>query len=590
MGLAPPAGPLEGRHQKERIFGRQVHNIDSIEISEMNNKLLFRYSFISALIIYFFTFRCLVTCGATDTVNIKTESSSPAAQQLVAEILAAYGGEKKFRQIYEQGCHGFGKYTQISSLSGAANNFDVEIFNKGDKIREEMKVLGEPLIGGFDGKRSWLKQGGEVIEDNPGNRDQTREEIEHGLQLLLKLPAKTTLLELRENNNPALTNCQALAVRTADGIATLIYADKKTHLISCTEFIGLDEEQGVPVTRSFHYEDYRPFSGTMLPYKTVNYSGDKKVSEVRLSSIIREPLPDIIFQVPKAQQTLIGKNESVSVPFQYLAGEILINVTVNGKPDLLFVVDTGATQSVIDSTEALKLGKTLQSDLSITTGAGSVPMSYMKLKTLVLGNLTFRSIPVVVADLSSLKLGPGKKLAGMLGANILRQFLITFDFPNQVIILSHPDSRLPDKHATIVPANPSLGGSALMVAGDLDGKKLDFLIDTGAAFSLIPFELARQFADKPLANESIVHGLDGKQVKVYSGQYKSLKLGAVTIDHPAFFIASDKTKSMGMLANGSVAILGNPIWKNFRVTLDYKKQRIILSRPAEAVRGDLPTR
>lgn len=548
----------------------------------MNNKLLFRYFRLSASILYFFTFTCLSSSGAADTVNIKTESSSPAARQLMTEILAAYGGEKKFRQIYEQGCHGFGKYTQISSLSGAANNFDVEIFNKGDKIREEMKVLGEPLIGGFDGKRSWLKQGGEVIEDNPSNHAQAREEIEHGLQLLLKLPAKTTYLELKENNNPSVANCQALLVKTGDGISTLIYADKKTHLIARTEFIGLDEEQGLPVTRSFQYEDYRPFSGTMLPYKTIDYSGDKKVSEVKLSSIVKEPLPDILFQVPRAKQGLIAKNESVSIPFQYLGGEIVINVTVNGKQNLAFVVDTGATQSVIDSNQATLLGKTQQSDLSITTGAGSVPMSYMKLKTLSLGSLTFREIPVVVADLSGLKVIPGKKLVGMLGANILRQFLITFDFPNQTITLSHPDSRLADKHATILPAEPSLGGSALMIAGDLDGKKLDFLIDTGAAFSLIPFELARQIAEQPLANESIVHGLDGKQVKVSSTQFKYLKLGSLTINHPTFFVASDKTKSMGMLANGSVAILGNPMWKNFCLTLDYKKQRVLLSGPSQS--------
>ena len=58
-----------------------------------------------------------------------------------------------------------------------------------------------------------------------------------------------------------------------------------------------------------------------------------------------------------------------------------------------------------------------------------------------------------------------------------------------------------------------------------------------------------------------------------------LKLGGVSIEQPEFFIADQKSGQLGgMIANGSVAILGNPIWKNFALTLDYKRQRVILRR------------
>jgi predicted aspartyl protease len=311
------------------------------------------------------------------------------------------------------------------------------------------------------------------------------------------------------------------------------------------------------------------------------YNGDKKVSQTALTSITEEALSDALFQAPKASPPLLGKNESITIPFQMFSGEIIIDVAINGKLGYSFVVDTGATQSLIDAGAAPQLGQTKESDLSITTGAGSVPMSYMKLRSLLVGPLVFKDLPVVVADLSALKkIVPTKNLVGMLGANIMRQFLITFDFPNNKITFANADNALPHENASVIPAKPTLGGAGMMIEGELDGQKVDCLIDTGAAYSLIPYELAKQIGDKSIPAENAVHGLDGKPVKVASGQFKALKLGNETIAHPGFFVAFDKTKPLGMIANGSVAILGNPTWKNYCLTLDYKRQKIILSKPA----------
>jgi len=504
----------------------------------------------------------------------KSSSSKVAAHELAEKILTAYGGEETFKKVYEEGWHGFGKYTQISLLSGVANNFDIEVFNKGDKVRQQMTVLGDLLVGGYDGKHSWLKQFGEVIEDNQSKTDLAREEIEHGLQLLLKFSAKGTKLEIK---NPEDKD-DVLSVNTPDGISTLVFADKKTHLIKATEFIGIDDEQGLSVTKSFHYEDYRPCAGTMLAYKFSEFSNGKKVLEVVLNSIKQESLADDLFMVPKEKVSLVKQNESVTIPFTLHAGEIVINASVNGRPGLAFVVDTAATQSLLDKNQASQLGEVQNSDLFITTGSGSVPMGYIKLDSFTLGSVAFKAIPMAVADLAPLRHLPGKRIAGLLGANILRQFLVTFDFGNQTLTLANPDNNFDDKHSSIIPAKPSLGGSALMISGDLDGKKVSCLIDTGAAYSLIPHELARQIAGKSVLGRDSVRGLDGKPVIVSAGLFKVLKLGSVSIEQPEFYIADQKAQLGGMIANGSVAILGNPTWKNFALTLDYKKQRVILRR------------
>jgi hypothetical protein len=511
---------------------------------------------------------------------------SDHARMIAEQIVAAYGGQEVLQKVVDSGSRSLGKVLEYSTISGAANSFDCEIMSKGERMRIALDVMGQHLIYGYNGSHGWVQQGDLVFKANETTEQRIKEEIEHGLILMLKLLRPDTKLKLL----PAATIfgrlCDVLQVTSSDGKPTLLYADQKTHLIVQSEYQGFDAEQGVEAAKTYTYEDYRPFDGSFVPYRVTEYSGKLKASETILSSTEDVDLEDKLFEAPEIASTTIGKDEVIEVPFEYLSNEVVLKAKVNDKEELPFIVDTGATQSVLDRAVAKSLGNLQESDLKMTTGSGSVNLAYMTLPSLALGSLNLKDLHFAVADLSAFSQILGQRPSGLIGANILRRFLVCFDYPHRKVILSHPDSVAVTPNMIIIPTRPAFGMSGLVVEGELDGKKFSFLVDTGAAFNNISTTLAKSILNCPILPVGTIEGLDNKKVKIGAVRFKTLKIGPLTVHGPAFSVAPSDSNPSGIISAGSLAILGNPLWGEYRMTVDYKNQRLLLSSPADQEYND----
>jgi hypothetical protein len=506
------------------------------------------------------------------------QSSSQAAGELADEIIAAYGGEKVLRQVSEAGSRSKGKLVEYSTLSGAVNSFDCEILSKGEKMRIELNVMGQRLITGYDGKHGWVQQGDQVFEANETTEKRITEEIEHGLLLLLKLKDPGTKLEIVGAKLVGNRPCSILQAISTDGKPTLFFVDKSDHLVRQSQYQGFDTEQGTEATKVFQYDDYRPLDGSFVPYKVTEYSGQTKASETILVTSEDADLPDKIFQLPEIAESAIGKDEVVAIPFDYISNEVIVKAKVNDKDELNFVIDTGATQSVLDKSVAKTLGKCEDSNLTMTTGSGSVNLSYMNIPKMAIGDLTLKDIHFAVADLAAFSQILGQRPSGLIGANILRRFRVTIDYPQKKLILAHPSNVKVAPDAIAIPTKPALGMSGVLVDGELDGQKLSFLVDTGAAFNNISSKLAKPILSGSVLPVGSLEGLDGKKVKIGSVRFNTLKLGSITLKQPLFSVAPSDTNPAGIISGGALAILGNPLWRKYCVTIDYKNQRLILDR------------
>lgn len=506
------------------------------------------------------------------------QGSSQAAKQLAEEIIAAYGGEKVLRQVSEAGSRSKGTLIEYSTLSGAVNSFDCEILSKGEKMRIELNVMGQRLITGYDGKHGWVQQGDQVFEANEITEKRIREEIEHGLLLLLKLKDPDTKLEIVGTKVVANRPCTILQVVSTDGKPTLFYVDKSDHLIRQSQYQGFDTEQGTEAAKVFQYEDYRALDGSFVPYKVTEYSGNTKASETILATSQDADLSDQVFQLPEIAESAIGKDEVVTIPFEYISNEVIVKAKVNDKDELNFVIDTGATQSVLDKSVAKTLGKCEDSNLTMTTGSGSVNLSYMTIPKIAIGDLTLKDIHFAVADLAAFSQILGQRPSGLIGANILRRFRVTIDYPQRKVILAHPSNVKVGPDSIVIPTKPALGMSGVLIDGELDGQKLSFLVDTGAAFNNISSKLAKPILSGSLLPVGSLEGLDGKKVKIGSVRFQTLKLGSITLKQPLFSVAPSDTNPAGIISGGALAILGNPLWRKYCLTIDYKNQRLILDR------------
>jgi hypothetical protein len=112
-----------------------------------------------------------------------------------------------------------------------------------------------------------------------------------------------------------------------------------------------------------------------------------------------------------------------------LSGRFLtVPVRVNETLEASFILDPGASESLLDRrwARARKLART---------------ESVLRLGSLTLGSFQTTSLPVTIVDMSDLpylkgsKWGRGERPVGVLGASLLRNLALTYDFPRRLIWL-----------------------------------------------------------------------------------------------------------------------------------------------------------
>ncbi len=511
---------------------------------------------------------------------------SKEARHLADQMIKAFGGFEAFKHFNDVPCRAHGKIIQTSSLSGVANSFDCDMLIKREKQKITITFLGQPLTTVYDGNVCWTQQGDIVLPSDTITAKRIAEDILHGFLLLEKINDTDTRMEIGPPTTVDGKACDTLLVWAADGEPTTFAVDKATHLVASSNYAGVDLEQGVKVDKRYHYSDYRLVENTQQPFKVVEYSGDKKVSETVVDKVsIDQSITDSIFTMPVEKPSARLAAGPITVPFEYTSNEIMVKVKANGAHNLRFIVDTGATQCILDKSAANKIGATSLGDnsgLSMTTGSGSIKTGAVLMKSMSIGELEIENVPFAVADLNSFGSISGDKPAGLIGANILKRYLVTVDYENQKLHFADPTQVTVPEGATVINTRPSLGMSGLAVEGNIDGKqKVTFLIDTGAAFNNISETKVKHLLWGPVYKVGMLKGLDGKLVETGSARFNYLDLDKFRIEKPVFSIAPPPSEGVvegGIISSKDLAIIGNPLLSHYKVTFDYRNQRLFLEQ------------
>jgi len=436
-------------------------------------------------------------------------------------------------------------------------------------------LMGVPLISAFDGTHGWTQFGEWVAPASPTANELIRDEVEHGLPALVDIFQPASKIEMLPKEIELGKLCDVFRVTTSGGKSDTFFADPQTHLILRCDYNGVDQESGARMKQTIEYSDYRPVGRSLEPFRIVQSSGGQRRGETVVTAYEDEmSLDDKIFQMPPESEIPAVKQKSVAVPFDYDNNQIIVKARVNNGPEENFIVDTGASQTVIDSSAAMELGARSQSTFSVTAGSTAVPLGFTQVSTLSLGDITLDNLPVLITDLSTI---PGHP-SGLIGANVLKRFLVTLDFDEKKIVLADPRSATVPEEARTVATVPVFGGTAVMVKGMLDEKTpIGFLVDTGASFNNLPKSLAKPLYTGNVLPVGTIMGLDGHRLNIGSIKLNSLSLGSVVIPHPVFTVTPEATPaSHGLFSATGLGILGNPIWSQFRTTIDYRNERLIL--------------
>ncbi len=519
-----------------------------------------------------------------EEVKLASSQSSASAMELANQVAAAYGGMAKIKEMMEKGTRSHGKVHTWSTISAASNQFECEIISRGYKVRTEMLIFGQLHIMAYDGKTGWSQTGDWVAPSSESTVQRFANELEHGLNALEHLDNPNYKLEKLPSTFVDGKNLDVLKLTAPDGKWTKFFIDPVSRLAMRTEFMGHDNEQGIETVQSIDYSNYKNVAGFPTPFRIVQYSLGKKSSETILSAVaVDESIRSSLFEMPRESKISRLEHGPITIPFEYVGNQILISARVNGGLEQKFVVDTGASQTVIDKPVAQSIGPQTMSTFTVTAGSKAVPLGYLSIQKFQIGDLTMENIPALVADLASFKATLGHRPAGLIGTSFLKRFAVTIDYRDRKIVLTDPLKLHVPESAIVIPTSPAFGSTLLVVNGKIDGQhSMNFLVDTAAGFNNLSNELAKKLNVGAVLPVGQVFGLEGHKMSIGSVQFKSLEVGEFKIQNPVFAIQLQQApeKPSGLFTAGKMGIIGNPIWSSARVTIDYRNDRLLIEVPS----------
>ncbi|MBI2540566.1 MAG: TIGR02281 family clan AA aspartic protease, partial [Deltaproteobacteria bacterium] len=134
---------------------------------------------------------------------------------------------------------------------------------------------------------------------------------------------------------------------------------------------------------------------------------------------------------PEAAKPIVF--DKASVPFQKRGTVVVVPATINEKATARFVVDTGASYTMISQATAKELEIDLEKkhpSIPFQTANGTIQAPLVSLSSIDVGGLEVKDLTAAVHDVF-----PDPSISGLLGLNFLSNFRMEIDTQNGVLHL-----------------------------------------------------------------------------------------------------------------------------------------------------------
>jgi predicted aspartyl protease len=494
-------------------------------------------------------------------------------EQLLSKVYLAYGGRDALAALDKN-------YTLIGDQVNSddqSKTVHIRQLRKGDCLRIDAQA-GDgqaPVTTVYDGRHGW-KAVGKVVDDlEAGDTDILRGERDHSPTVLAHFQEPGYTFKLNGRSMYHAVPVYVIVVNSPNSAPVTVFVDENNYQVLALSFpAGKRSDGSGSVT--LDYSQYRPAGGTMYPFKQTEFVGDAKHSNLLVSSLDTSVIiDDAQFKRPdKMDEVHLDKAKVIS--FEYTQKEILVKVRIDDGEPVDFLLDTAASQTVVDRAAAAAHLLNRGPNYPVAGVAGSVPTQVTRIPKLSIGDVELTDVQALILDLSPQTRQMGKPIAGILGANVLSKFIVGIDYSHGQITFNDLEMYKPPANGVIVPFAQRRGP---LVRAYLNGHDVPFLIDTGAAFNNLPTRIAHNFLNGQSPHTTEGTGLDGQPVKLAALNVPLVKLGTQTVRNVSFTYSVEQdsqVESKGVVANGTTGVLGNPFWQNFVLTVDYKFERLIL--------------
>lgn len=276
-----------------------------------------------------------------------------------------------------------------------------------------------------------------------------------------------------------------------------------------------------------------------------------------------------------------------SIPFTTHANGVYLSVRVNGSQPMQFLFDTAAATHVLNAARIaeMNVGEPYAYASAKGAGDGSAPATIYQNVFLRAGRLELKPDRIVAINMSAIENRKGFALDGLIGAPLLRQFVVEVDTTASILKLYDPATWQYTGSGQTLPARFDKQGQPYLKATLFTAEKKaiegEFLIDSAAAeiaaMLTTPFvakhnliESCKQ-ADGVLPEET--SGVGGTS-RSWAARASALQIGNKILARPTVILMEAKG---GTLARADIAgTLGGESLHRFRVIYDCSRGQIHL--------------
>jgi hypothetical protein len=270
-----------------------------------------------------------------------------------------------------------------------------------------------------------------------------------------------------------------------------------------------------------------------------------------------------------------ANQSSVQIPFEFLANSVFIPVKVTGKGPYLFYVDTGASDAIIASEKASVFGlhtKSMGSSMGAGSDAYDMGIVAERVEFSFPGGLSVTTDRAVTISMQGTWLLIGRTVYGNIGREILKHFIVQFDYEKHLLTLFDPAKFHYSGKGQHFPS-PMRGD----ISGP-DGKAIstEFSVDTGAGGTTVTAALVRESHLLEQVTQKIPspsHGIGNGVSDDVVGRIGEIHLGTYSIKGPLVALSQD---TMGSLSRDAFVNMGGNVLSRFTVTIDYIHHEVIL--------------
>jgi hypothetical protein len=481
----------------------------------------------------------------------------------------AVGGLERLKQIKSGYLEG---KTTFDGLEGRFRTWE-EIPLK-SRLEEDYTVIKQ--VFGDNGKTSWSVDPNGKVQIHRDEETIKRRKVRALLEVFDHMEPGTKNFIFTYEGNRQAGNVECHVIK----MANIINDDYTLFFINNENYYAVKAIIKQPdVEIHTLYSDYRRVDGILIPFhEETEILPREKKETVQLeryefnvkadSALFEPPIKDI-----EDFEFANGEN-SADIPFTFVENNIYLPVTINGETRF-WLLDNGASMSIIDADYAKKLGLTPEGEIKGFGIASVFDFSFVTLPPYLVRGIRFDPQKIFSFKGLSERLYDSD-IVGIMGHDFLSRFVVKIDYAEKTLSFYHPDRFEYKGEGRVIdaPLRNKLFSLPAIVNEKYKGR---WALDIGAFDVSFHYPYAKEKGMLSLKGVERISADLGGQHGERTIRFKTMELGGYKVLNPLINIPLNMGKGSNV-SKEIIGNIGNTLLRHFTVYLDYKRQQVIIEK------------